>query len=409
MITPLVGFPFFRPLNRSPADHMSQEHQHQPLLAFQMIVVSVSQALDRLGAASLAATQLQQAYFEVLLIRLGGKRAQHLEWATVLRSFEHIEEKGVYALRKEMRRHELISAIGILDSCLADVLRFLLLHEPQCTPAKSRRKRHGETTEDYVNELVRRQFASIWSRLEFLSERFGIHVGPEAKEVLARLASLRNEIAHHSGFYRFHLAPINDLVWAEKKLVPDVSHEDALQAQMVVREVCGLLLTSMCRRLFGVEPQVSLITAEIEIAHRGIRQQWAVAKAEPRQHIDEFPNPNWMVKQGNKLSWVSDANDSFMITPTGLDIMPVMISYLPNKLHGAIARARVDDHDEVEIETFNAPSLLDQMLRGGTVLVEYFDERSDGPRYARFSPHGFADSWEEACRRTPKVTLKEEE
>jgi hypothetical protein len=130
-----------------------------------------------------------------------------------------------------------------------------------------------------------------------------------------------------------------------------------------------------------------------------MREQWAVASAEAPV-AEEFPNPNWSMKvlSDPNMPWVGDEHDAWIIIPSGISLLPPSIKFRWNNRHGMKAWASVDDNPREEIDDYS-DDLLNRMLAGRSVVVEYYEEQSDGPKYARFSLDGFAEAWLAACKR----------
>src|SRR4029079_4951964 len=114
---------------------------------------------------------------------------------------------------------------------------------------------------------------------------------------------------------------------AEAKPLPEVSHEDATKIQMIVTEVCDKLLVAMCRTLFGDDPRVRPLTPEVAAVHQNFRDQWAAKNAAPPK-IEDCTDTRWSVRANAEASafWVEDHEHAFMIMPTGIDVLPALIS-----------------------------------------------------------------------------------
>jgi hypothetical protein len=214
-----------------------------------------------------------------------------------------------------------------------------------------------------------------------------------SRSELTQLTALRNEVAHHSGLYRLVIDAGAGQIVAEEKPLPHVSHEDVTKAVMVVTETCDAIFVAMSTVLFGAEPQVRPLTPQLAEVFTRQRQGWEGRQPEP---IPEYLEPNWSVKTASDphQPWVGDEDDAFLIMPTGLDRLPVLISFLWNKRHGMMARAGVDDGPLEDLT--NGRALLEQMLVGRSILVEFYDDWHDGPQYARFGLSGFASAWKAA-------------
>jgi hypothetical protein len=363
-------------------------------LAFESIGASAWKALLNLAKSRLAAGLLLQSYFEFHANPLSLRECQSDAYQSVLKHYKQIEEDAVYLHQKDLRRNALLSAIGILDSFLSDALRFLFLHEPTTIPSKAPRQEADESDLEHLERVVRRYFSSQKKRVGFLAERFKVKLAHESLADLESLTDLRNEIAHHSGFYRFLADPTGE-VRAEDKPLPSVRHENATKASMVVAEVCDAIFVGMSIGLFGKSPQVRPLTQELSILFQQMRSEWAENERKSPV-VEEYLAPGWSEKvlSDPNLPWVGDDHYAFLVRPTGLEILPVFISFLWNKRHGTTALVAVDDHPPEELT--DSQNLLDQMLTGASILVKFYDDKQDEARYARFSLSGFADAWHTA-------------
>ena len=359
-------------------------------LAFESIGASTWRALFSLHQSQLASGLLLQSYFEfkakpLSLRSCGGQGCQE-----ILKLYEKVEEDAAYLHRKDMERNALLGAIEIFDSFLSDALRFLFLHEPNAIPGKVP-KEVGETNMDYLERVVRRYFSSQIKRLRFLGEKFKLKLGQESVADLVRLTDLRNEIVHHSSFYKF-VTDSQGEVRAEDKPLPSVSSKDATKASMIVTEICDAVFVEMSMRIFKNYPKVRPLTPALSALFKQRRAEWAESEGRPPV-IEEYLEPGWSVKtlSNPNLPWVGDDYYAFIVRATGLESYPVMIDFLWNKRHGTITLIAIDDCQLEELTS--SQKLLDQMLVGTSMLVKFHDDRQDEPRYARFLLSGFASSW----------------
>jgi hypothetical protein len=255
-----------------------------------------------------------------------------------------------------------------------------------------------------VEHTVRYGEFSKWrNRLRFLTSEFGVSLDPPLVEELARLIDLRNEIAHHGGLYRFSIDEKSGQVWAEAKPVPEVSFEDAQHAHMIVAEVCDAILVAVCRSHFGEEPRVRILTPAVAAAHENLRAQWATKRSAPPQ-IEEIAQPSWALKESvdASMSWVGDVNNDFIVRPTDIEGLPLILTFRRHTRHGTKAYITVDDNPRVELDMLHRKDFVEQLLAGHCVLVEFYEEPWPDPRYARYSLAGFGAAWEEACRKNAR-------
>jgi hypothetical protein len=213
---------------------------------------------------------------------------------------------------------------------------------------------------------------------------------------LSRLTTLRNELVHHVGFYRFVVEPGRGLR-SEEKPLPYVTEEDASKIPVIVGDVCDAIYVAMSKDIFGVNPKVRPVNPELAEFHRSLREKWATDSVKPPD-IEEFSAPNWTARvlSDPSMPWVGDDLGAWIVIPSGLDILPPSITFRWNNRDGMKALASVDGKPEEEIDV-SSRTLLDQMLTGRSILVKYFEIKSDGPKYARFPLDEFAEAWDRAC------------
>jgi hypothetical protein len=376
-------------------------------LAFEAIGSSVWKALHDLGQSDLAASHLMLAYFEFLASSLAGELSTVS--LPVFDGFKKIEQDCVYSMAKARRRYTLLTAIGILDSFLSDSIRFLFLNNPDEIPASEKRE-ENESDKNFIERIVRRsrRFSSQRKRIDFLSGRFSVSLESELLSELEILTSLRNELAHHSGFYRFNKDEASGSIWAQPKPLPEVSQESATKVHIIVTEVCDAILVAMCRKLFGNSPRVRPLTPEVAAVHTSFRDEWANKKAASPK-IEELKDVGWSVQQLEKprAIWVEDDSKFFRIMPTGIDVLPALISFDRNNRHGAIASVIIDDGESEDL--VDSREMIEKLLRAKSVLVKFYEEPFDEPRYARFSLEGFPTAWEMACNMRQEVSLRDAE
>lgn len=382
------------------SENGASNSDYGPRLAFEAIGSSVWQALQRLAQGNLASLHLMLAYYEFSALPLSARLNPGNATASVFENYGRTDESGVDFMSRDRRRYTLLACIGILDSFLSDSLRFLFLHSPAEIPSNLSEKREsGEGEANFVERIVRRsrRFSSQRKRAEFLSTRFRSPLDKDLQSELEILTHLRNDLAHHPGLYRFNKNEQTGAIWAQPKPLPEVSQENATKIQVIVTEVCDSLLVAMCRGLFGDDPRVRPLTPAVAAVHQGFREQWAARKSAP-PNIEEFMNTRWSVRVFQEPSglWVEDHASSFTFMPTGIDVIPALISFRRNSCHGTVASVAIDGAECVELDS--SRQIINQMLEGNSALVTFYDESADEPKYARFSLEGFAQAWETACR-----------
>ena len=73
----------------------------------------------------------------------------------------------------------------------------------------------------------------------------------------------------------------------------------------------------------------------------------------------------------------------------------MLIGCFKHNLHGKKSYFKIDDSEwnEVGIEK---PEFVTRMLEGKNLLVEYYNEFSDGPLFIQLPLAGFAEAWNKA-------------
>jgi hypothetical protein len=386
----------------APMSSIEESARDSRQIAFESIGVSIWKNVERLTHGGLAALQLVLSYFQLRSASLA-RRTPDVH--SILQELGGITDKAVHFLRKDYNRYALIAAIGILDSFLSDALHFLFLHKPDYIP-HIRPRKAAERLDEFAERILRtRELSSYRRRLELLTARLDVQIEAKQLEDLALLVKLRNEVVHHGGLFRFRLHDVTGDVWAEPRPLPEVPREQAMNAAMLVSEICDVLLTAMSKQLFGKEPSVRPMTPEVEAAHAHVREQWASSRSSLPQ-VENHNDPRWSVNEDADTGyiWVGDSSDVFWVSPTGIDVLPALISFRRNDMHGKTARVTVDNNRPLELS--EAEHLLPQMLAGKEVLVEFHEEPHDEPSFARFSLRGFPEAWLEASRRRAQVKLK---
>jgi len=312
---------------------------------------------------------------------------------------DELGEDSIRRLLEDSRRHALLEAINILDSFLSDCLRFLFLYKPNSIPKEATNKNFSQL--DYaecVERAVRsRHFQKYVNRINFLASKFSLTIDQEMLDELASLTSLRNEIAHHSGFYKFVIDHETEVLRAKAKPLPYVSEVQAGMAPVIVGNVCNSIYGAMYQGFFGAAPIVRPVNPELAELHERLRESWREERNNP-PIVEEFLAPGWSMKilSDPNMPWVGDELDAWIIIPSGMAELPPSISFSWNDRHGMKAWAIVDNGPREEIERFSG--VLDRMLVGQSVVVEYYNKRHDGPKFARFSLLGFSGAWAAACQ-----------
>lgn len=382
------------------SDQNPNPYDNHERLTFESIGDSIWKVLMRVRQAQLAGAQLATSFF-AYHAELRRARIYSENFGEILAGYSEIEEEAVHMLLLETRCHGLLSAIGAFDSFLSDIIRFLFLSRPSMIPSSVQPKKPAANAIENVERIVRYGELSRWEkRLEFLSSKFSIGLEPALVEELRVLIRLRNEIAHHGGLYKFIIDEKNGQVWAESKLVPEASFEEAQSALMIVSEISDAVLVAVCRCLFGEDPRVRILNPAVDAIHKKLRAEWAEKRSSPPE-IEEILSPGWALKDvpEGSIPWIGDFGGNFLIGPSGIESSPLVLFMRKHTKHGAKAYATIDDNPRVELGMLHSREFVEQLLTGRSLLVEYYEDPWPGPQYARYSLNGFAKTWEEACRK----------
>lgn len=374
-------------------------------LAVEAIGVSLWHSMRRLMGADLASLRFAQVFIEVRH-ELGGTTSSANDPALLSRISDlqaQLNEEAIHDLLRDRRRYALLAAIGILDSFLSDVVRLYILHNPAAISSAispnsaAKLARCGLTPEQEAEEIVRRHLKSWSSRLDFLCAQFGLSVSKKDRSELARLIELRNEVAHHVGLYRFNKELTTGSVYATPRPTPEVSSRDSLGARMLVAEITDAVLAAMAKRCFNFTPSTRPLTPEVIAAHAELRSQWSRQDDLPDE-IEEVAEPEWRVRSANDsdLVWVGERTRNIMVVPTGIANVPALISVRRNDRHGTNAYITVDGGTRRLLDGGDSAQILDEIVSGKQLLLEFHEEPAEGTKFARYSLEGFADAWRSA-------------
>lgn len=377
-------------------------------LALEAIGVSVTSSLTRLANSDLASLVFAQSYFEA---RHGNGPAIGTEIPSKCRE---LTEEAVHNLVRDRRRYTLLAAIGIFDSFLSDALRFCFLEEPsvisQAIPAKTVEKLERKfcSPEERVEEIVRRHMVSWRRRFEFLCEHLSVAFEPGTVEELARLVDLRNEVAHHVGLYDFVVDTRDQSIYARPRRIPEVHSADSQASMMIVTEITNKIFVAVSKQLFGDLPATRPLTPAVEAVHRKLRES-RDERSKREKQAEYIADPGWSVRQepDSDFVWVGERTGNWMIVPTLIDQKPALLSFLRNNRHGTNASARVDENPQREL--VDSKELLEEMLSGQEVAVEFYEEPYEDSKQAAYSLNGFSSAWKAACEERANLTRGEEE
>lgn len=355
----------------STLDQLDQEE-----LAFSMVGVSIWNTVGRLTQARLISLQsLQRA---------------------VSSEPPELDLKTFHLYEQEQRRYALTASVGALDSFLADTLTFLFMRKPEAIPL-SFRQRVGEIEEAYLNRVLRAMGPP--KKLVFLAKYLGLELGPTLDE-LTSLFVLRNKIVHQSGFYVFSRMGPENRLWATAQALPVPSAIVVQKAQVLVTEVSDAIFVAMFRSLFGHDPKLRPLTPEISAAHRTLREQWA-SELRVAPKTEDHSDPQWRGWRWGAGWYLSDKTRSFLISYTGIENIPALITFMRNDIHGTEALVSVDDGEPVPVRS---PEAFRQLMAGKKAVVIFHEIPFDEERRAVFSLDGFREAWEELGRRFSTVS-----
>lgn len=183
-------------------------------LVFRSVASSFVRQLYRMRASDAALFRMIATYAEYIVHRPNLKDCSCVASHILLENFAKIAPETVNILDQEYSRSTVITAISLVDSFLADVLRLLLLKFPNAIP-KERQVRvteilsapsHDELVSQLVEKYVREiSYQSLSDRIGFLEAKFGVK-GIDDAALLSRLfqhAELRNSLVHDLSSYKY--------------------------------------------------------------------------------------------------------------------------------------------------------------------------------------------------------------
>jgi len=351
------------------------------LNSFQAIGLEVWQRLWHLNQASLAKSHLILSYY---IWKQNEGRVPSLPAVTeIVGSWGNVEEESVHLLGLEWSRAIIVAGVAIVGSFFAATINFgrrvvrdaYKISFPREGKSAARSKPYG-------------------SSLDKLKDLFGVElldaerILPTVDEVLL----LRNKIAHDSSLYQLREASPG-VFCSPAKSLPEATVEEAMETLMLVTELTDSIFVELFVHLFGCTPNVRPLTEEIRKAHESIRQGWREAEAKPPT-VQRIIDPAWTsieVGDGHRVATIGDRR--FSAWPTGVPTLPALFSVPAHKAHGKKARCRVDDREWLEIDGKDATFLLNDLLEGDEMLVEYFERAGEKPSRFSLSLAGFRQAW----------------
>jgi hypothetical protein len=356
---------------------------------YEGIAASVGMALRRANNARLTGEELRLAAFSARFVTPDTSSPCN-ELRTQL---VEIEEERLHSLGRELRRSALLTAIGILDFCLFEILVFMVSIRPDVLGRLPKDFRKGSDPLASARESLRR--TSIERRLRLVNEALQIDVPARLVDELEPLLKKRHTITHQSKFYE--TVRTGNTTTLRAQAFPEVTYNESTLVVLNVTEIADHVLTSVATEYFQADlGDLRPLTPAVKEIHRSRRRELQEIQARGPV-IDEVPKPAWSVFAGNAGACVTDEDFSIMINPTQIDQFPMLISCTRHNVHGEYVYLTIDNGDREEASFMNA-SFLTRLLAGKSLLMEYQSYSSDVPLYRRFSLEGFAAQWEEARR-----------
>jgi hypothetical protein len=361
------------------------------LIAFQAIGLEVTQRLGHLVHASLAGSSLLLPYYI-----WGGDRRSSVPsppWAEIVKCWGGLDEEAVHEFAQEWPRAIVVAGMAILESFFKGMMQF------------GRKVVHGPTGSSGPSPTPRGKVRSegvYGQRLDKLRVLYGLPLSsaeallPEIK----RVADLRNEIAHDASLYELREAS-SGLFYADAKPLPEATADEALEVLMLVTEFTDSIFVEVFEHLFGRMPDVRPLTPAIQEAHQRQRQTWRAAAAAPPE-IERVEEPKWAFREypGGGGHTVTIQGWRVWVTPTGIPELPALFSVPEHKAHGKRARWQVDGGEWLEpVGRTASVALLNALLQGQEVVVQYFPRAGKEPCHLAISLEGFSAAWEQGWAR----------
>lgn len=357
------------------------------LIAFQAIGLEVTQRLQHLVHASLVGSSLLLSYY----IWVGSSRSSvpSPAWAEIVESWGRLDEEAVHEFAQEWPRAIVVAGMAVLESFFKGMMQFgrRVVHGP------TRSVRPSQTSGEKV-----RSGAVYGQRFEKLRALYGLPLS-SAEALLPqieRVANLRNEIAHDASLYELQEASPG-LFYADAKPLPEATADEALEVLMLVTELTDSIFVEVFEHLFGRLPDVRPLTPAISEAHQRQRQTWRAAVATPPE-IERIEEPEWAFREypGGGGRTVTIQGWRVWATPTGIPDLPALFSVVEHKAHGKRARWQVDGGKWLDpVGKTASVALLNALLQGQEVVVQYFRRAGEKPCHLAISLKGFRVAWEQ--------------
>jgi hypothetical protein len=364
------------------------------VLDFKAIAASVVQACIRSSEAQLAGNVLIELSFLARTVS-GCNNPQCNE---LKKRLQEIQEESLQYLGRELARSRLITAIGVLDFCLFELLAFMisirpnLLDIPNALSGLPKRKAEEETLA-YAKKILRH--TSIERRLDLARDLLGVAFPQTLRDELDPLLTKRHDITHHSKYYEAVLSSSNT-VRMEARAFPEVSFDEAMIASMNSTELCDVALISVAQNFFNIElGDLRPLNPALARVHQDMRRKISENRAQ-EPVIEDIADAGWEATIfNNTFVSVMDRAKSLSIAATGIEDFPMLLGCFRHKAHGKKAYLKIDTHEREEFG-IKKPTFPLQLLRGESLLVEYSTEFSDFPLFMRLSLAGFAEAWNKA-------------
>jgi hypothetical protein len=366
-------------------------------LDFKGIAASVSMACQRASQSQLTGSQLRQAAFVARsLPRLAGGKHEELRSLLAGVGDDHLHDFG-----RELQRSTLITAIGILDFCLFEVLIFMvgIRHEVFARLPKDLAGRSSSDTA-LVSAAKSLRRTSIDRRLSLMGELLGVTVRQDLIADLKPLLEKRHAIIHNSKFYE--TVPLGEAAVIEAVPFPEVSFDEAMSAMITITEIADSVLVGVATHFFNADlGLLRPLNPAVADFNRSMRER-IQANKERGPEVETVANAGWRVHEHKTLVAVIDDTNTVSFSVTGIDSIPVSVFCIKHDVHGEKVYVTIDNGEREEAG-FMRPAFLDRLLGGQRVLVEYRSSSTDRSLYLRLPLKGFATKWTEAL--TAKALL----
>lgn len=360
-------------------------------LVLQAPGLEVTKRLHSLIKASLAGSSLMLPYY-IWGGRLRGA-SPSADLAEIAAPWGRLEEDSVHEFAQEWPRAMVVAGMAVLETYFKSMTQ--LGRKSAVRSPRSRRSNLTPTAKARPRE-------GYGLRLDRLRELYGVPLA-KAETFLPEIESaacLRNAIAHDASLYELREASPGRF-YSSPKPLPEATTEDALEVLMLVTEFADSIFVEVFEHLVGRPPEVRPLTPAISEAHRHQRERRRAKEARPPE-IERLEAPEWTFREypggGGHAVMIQDSR--VWVTPTGIPALPALFTVIGHKAHGKQHRWQVDGGEWLEpIGKRASIALLDALLNGQEVLIQYFRRSGEGASHLAIPLQGFSVAWEQGSKK----------